>query len=181
MDSYLRNNSVRYAFILTQHSCQEQVAYHGLSANQHQARFDELVADGWDPVNISVVSINGQRRYTAFYEQQPGGFASRSFLTRDQFAEFDADQRAAGRTLSYVNAYTHDQGILPRYVAIYRSNLSSAEYLPNVDGFTTMEAGEDRVNQGSFTRVITESESHLKVDLMGIDLTPFGIGQLVQT
>ncbi|MEO1401457.1 MAG: hypothetical protein AAFV72_09470 [Cyanobacteria bacterium J06635_1] len=155
VDSYLSNNRVRYAFILTQHRCQAQVAYHGLTASQHQARFNQLTADGWDPINISVVSINEQRFYTAFYEQRSGSFASRSFLTRDQFGEFAQQQTAAGRKLAYVNAYTHDQGRLPRFVAIYRSNLSSAEFLPNVDGRTAMEAGEEKVSQGYFTRVIT--------------------------
>ena len=154
VDSYLRGGAVRYAVVLTQQGCRPQVAYHGLPADRHQDRFEELSGDGWDPVNVSVVSVGGKRFYTAFYEKREGRFRLKSFLTRDDFEQEHRRQERAGRHLSYMNAYTHDQGTLPRFVAIWRDGGRDDEYLPNVHGPTVMAAGESRVRQGFATRFV---------------------------
>ena len=54
-----------------------------------------------------------------------------------------------------MNAYTHDQNILPRFVAIWRSGIGDGEYLPNVYGPTMMEKGESLGGKGYYTRFVT--------------------------
>ena len=155
VDSYRRGNSIRYIAIFTQKSGGGQRAYHGLTPEQHQNRFNIWTADGWSPVNVSVVSIDGKRYYTAFYEQQQGSFVLKSFLTRDEFDKINGQQKQKGRNLAYMNAYTHDHNLLPRFVAVWRSGISSGNYLPNVWGPSTTEEGGELGEKGYFTRFVT--------------------------
>ena len=156
LDIYRRGDRLRYAAVFKSHQCRAQRAYHGLSAAEHQDRFDAWSADGWAPVNVSVVTVNnGERRYAAFYERRPGGFLARSFLTRDQLAEEDATQRAAGRHIVYLNAYTHDQGQLPRFAAIWRPVSEPHEAWANIGGPQVTELGDEMHQSGRYVRYLT--------------------------
>jgi hypothetical protein len=155
IDSYRKGTSVRYAVIFSQHKPRNQKTYHGYTAKQHQDRFTSLKTAGWDSINVSVVSIKGQRYYTAFYEKRDGGYLLKSFLTRDQFDEVFEKQKQAKRHLAYMNAYTHDKNSLPRFVAIWRSNAVTGKYLPNVYGPSAMKEGESLGGKGYYTRFVT--------------------------
>ncbi len=48
------------------------VAYHGVTASEHQARFDELAAQGFRPVSLNVSGDPGDARYAAVWIQRPG-------------------------------------------------------------------------------------------------------------
>ena len=124
VESYLDNGRIRYAVIFMRSSGPAWAAYHGLSADQHQVRFDELARDGFYAVNISVVSISGERRYTALYERgDVGAWKARSSLTPAQYqAEFD-DNVEAGRALAYVQGYVHQGRV--RFSAIWRADLTA--------------------------------------------------------
>jgi hypothetical protein len=137
VDSYVVAGKVQYAAIWEKVSGPSYVAYHGLTAAQHQDRLDDLKAKGYVPRVISPVSLNGSRRYTAIYlKTDAGAWEARSFLTPAEYqAKFDANS-AAGRRLVYLNAYTHDGQ--PRISAIWwkspaaavfaRHGLTSAQY-----------------------------------------------------
>jgi len=87
------------------------IAYHGKDATEHQQSFNSLTAQGWVPVNISVVSPGGQRTHAALYEKLDAGtFWTKNFMTPGEYqAEFDANVQA-GRKLVYLNAYRHGSG-----------------------------------------------------------------------
>jgi hypothetical protein len=136
VDSYVVSGNVQYAAIWEKTAGPSYVAYHGLTAAQHQDRLDDLKAQGFVPRVISPVSLNGSRRYTAIYQKlNAGGWEARSFLTPAEYqAKFDANT-AAGRRLVYLNAYTHDGQ--PRITAIWwksapsvfaKHGLTSAQY-----------------------------------------------------
>ena len=118
VDSYVVSGNVQYAAIWEKTSGPSYVAYHGLTASQHQDRLDDLKTKGFVPRVISPVSLNGSRRYTAIYlKVNAGAWEARSFLTPAEYqAKFDANN-AAGRHLVYLNAYTHDGQ--PRITAIW--------------------------------------------------------------
>jgi hypothetical protein len=119
VETYLEGNEVRYASIFEKGTATPRTAYHGLTKDQHQAKFNTLVADGWRPVNISVVAPGNQLCYAALYEKRDvGGFFAKSFLTAaDYQAQFTANTNA-GRKLMYLNAYTH--GGTPHFTAIWQ-------------------------------------------------------------
>ena len=155
LDIYRKGSSPRYAAIFKKKGCKPQAAYHGLTSQQHQQEFNTLTDAGWDPVTISVVSIDGQRIYAAFYEKQNGGFVTRSFLTRDQLAEEDAKQIAAGRRIVHMDAYTHDQGQLPRFAAIWRKVGKPSNAWANIGGPQVFDVGSAMHGAGEYVRYLT--------------------------
>ena len=48
------------------------VAYHGVTASDHQARFDELAPQGFRPLSLNVSGDPGDARYAAVWIQRPG-------------------------------------------------------------------------------------------------------------
>ncbi|MGW4115868.1 peptidoglycan DD-metalloendopeptidase family protein [Actinosynnema sp. NPDC004786] len=149
VESYLSGGGIRYAPIFVKSPGPECTAYHGLSAVEHQKAFDDLTAKGWRPVNVSPVSVSGERSYTALYEKKDvGSFFVKSFLTPAEYqTEFDQN-KAAGRHLAHLAAYTHNGG--PRISAIWqqkpavaalvaRHGLTGAQYQAEFD--TQLAAG----------------------------------------
>jgi hypothetical protein len=60
------------------------------------------------PVNISVVPVNGERRWTALYDKREAGtFDARSSLSLAEYEERFADNAEKGLSLAYVNSYRH--------------------------------------------------------------------------
>jgi len=155
LDVYRNGSNVRYAAVFKTHNCRGQRAYHGISAQEHQERFEDLAADGWDPVNVSAVTVGGERVYAAFYEKRQGGFLLRTFLTRDGLGEVNAEQAALGRRIVYMNAYTHDQNALPRFAAIWRTAPPAAKTWANFGGPQVFDLGDEMHDSGRFVRYLT--------------------------
>lgn len=120
VESYLSGGRVRYAVIFKKVSGPRFVAYHGVSASEHQRRFDRLTKEGYRPINVSVVSPGGKRTYAALYEKRDlGSWMARSFLTAGEYQQqFDANKKK-GRQVIYLDTYVdHGQ---PRFSAIFSS------------------------------------------------------------
>lgn len=158
VESYLQSGSIRYAAIFVRSSGPAFSAYHGRSADEHQKLFNDLTADGFRPVNISPVSIDGERRYAALYEKRDvGGFFVKSFLTPAEYQTHFDQNIKAGRNLAYLSAYTH--GGSPRISAIWqqkppgalvaRHGLSGAQYQSEFDA---------QLAAGFLTRAVTGYE-----------------------
>src|SRR5215208_1568775 len=105
VDSYPSGGGVRYAAVFVKDAGPDVAAYHGLTAAEHQKKFDELTAGPWKPRNISVVSVGGQRFYTALYENLGAGVSSeaRSFLTAAEYQQLFNENKEKGRHLAYLN------------------------------------------------------------------------------
>lgn len=118
VDSYLVGGQVRYAAIFDSSPSTAWVAYHGVSQATHQANFNSFTSQGFRPVNISAVVVNGARTFTALYNKDNvGSFFTLTGLTESDYqTQFNANV-AAGRHLSYVNAFM--EGGVPKISAIW--------------------------------------------------------------
>lgn len=129
VDSYVRAGQIRYAVVLVKGDNANMPAYHGLTADEHQKKFDDWTSKGFVPVNLSVTSIGGQRRYAGFYEKKNvGGLAVKSFLTGEQYQTFVNEQvEDAKREIAYLKSYNHNGNI--HYSAIFYGNIDRPQVL----------------------------------------------------
>ena len=155
IDSYPSGKQILYAGIFVKDNGPQVTAYHGLSAAAHQKRFDDLTAGDWKPKNISVVSLDGDRFYTALYEKAgPVGDEARSFLTPDEYQQKADENKAKGRQLIYLNAYEHNGQ--PRFTAIWRSGVNGAfKARHDLSGNAYQDEYEDARKSGLLTRAVT--------------------------
>lgn len=136
VDSSLVNGQVRYSAIFVKNKPGAALARHGLTYDQHMAVMAEAKAKKLSPVNISVVSIGGQQRYTVLWRAQNMG----SWVVKSQVPEADYqalynEQSKAKRKPAYVNAYMHNGK--PLYSVVFaqlagsgkdRHGMTSAQY-----------------------------------------------------
>ncbi len=155
VDSYLVGNQVRYAAIFVKDGGPEVAAYHGLPAAEHQKRIDELTAGPWRPKNISVVSINGERFYTALYEKENiGSYEAKSFLTSEEYQKLSDENKQKGRQLAYLNAYEHNGQ--PRFSAIWNSSTQGVfKSRHDLTSSAYHDEWESALKSGMLTRAVT--------------------------
>jgi len=154
VESYL-DNGVRYAAVFKKTSGPAFVAYHGISAAEHQARVDDLTgAKGYRPVAVSVVS-NGGLKYTGLYTKaNVGGWQLKSQLTPAEYQQFYNSNKAAGRHVAYLNAYTI--GGAPRIVAIWTSATpAGGKQRHGLTGAQYQNEWESARAAGQLTRAVT--------------------------
>jgi hypothetical protein len=155
VSSYHVGGDIRYAAIFHQNDGITWEAYHDQPVDEHFARFAALRDDGFAPVNVSVVSPNGQRRYTALYEQRSvGGFVLQSFLTPDVYqTEFDR-LLGDGFHVAYLDGYRHDGGV--RLSAIWnREHQGVSRGQHGLDGGDYQDAYDDARSEGFATAAVT--------------------------
>ncbi|MGW7253567.1 hypothetical protein [Streptomyces sp. NPDC054834] len=82
-------------------------ARHGLTADQYQQTFNDLVGQGFRPVDVNgYLSAGGGDRFTAIFEQRPGpAFQARHGLTADQYQQTFNDLVGQGFRLLHVSGY----------------------------------------------------------------------------
>lgn len=155
VESYSSDGQVRYAAIFRKDGGPETRAYHGLTAQQHQQRFEDWSAAGFRARNIAVTAVGDQPRYTALYEKSDGGsWIAKSRLTPDEYQQAFADNTAQGRRPVYLNAYGLDGQIYfsaifaakPAGALSARHGLSSQQY---------QAEWENATGNGHLTRVVT--------------------------
>ncbi len=118
VNSYHIGNNVRYAAIFRKADGVDWKAYHDRPVHEHQALFEKFRDAGFVPINVSVISIGGERRYTALYEKRNVGvFILKSKLTTEAYQEEFFDQSGAGRQVAYLDAYLHNGSV--RYSVIW--------------------------------------------------------------
>jgi len=97
----------RYAAIFEQREGPAFAARHGLSSDQYQQAFDELVGQGFRPVQVSGYSVNGEARFAAIFEQGDGpAFAARHGLSSDQYQQAFDELLSEGFRLVRVSGYS---------------------------------------------------------------------------
>ncbi|WP_437675774.1 hypothetical protein [Sorangium sp. So ce131] len=115
---------VCYAAIFLRSPGPGAVAYHDRSQQDHQAMHDDFRKKGFVPVNVSVVVVGGQRRYTAPYEaRDAGGCELDSRLSVAEYQQKFTGNLKKGMHLGYLNSYLIDRQI--NIVAIWYSKLPS--------------------------------------------------------
>ncbi len=155
VDSYVKSGQIRYAVILVKGDSTNMPAYHGITAAEHQDKFDAWTAQGFVPVNLSVTSIGGQRRYAAFYEKKNvSGLAVKSFLTGEQYQTFVDEQVEAKREIAYLKSYNHNGDI--HYSAIFYGNIDRPQVLRHGMSSSSYQGEFDKwVGQGYALKIVT--------------------------
>jgi AraC-like DNA-binding protein len=101
------------------------VARHGLTSEQYQTLFDQLVPNGYRLVDRSVYNINGQIRHAAIFERASGSaWQARFGLTGSQYQTLFDDLVGQGYRLVDVDGYS--QNNQARYAAIFERASGSA-------------------------------------------------------
>ncbi len=158
VESYVEGNQVRYAVVFIKRGGPAWRAYHGKSPQAHQTAFNSLVAQGYRPVNISVVSVGNRTEFTALYEKKNvGHFLALANIPLAQFQKRFDENRKAGRQLVYLNAW--EDGGKVYFSAIWnaatkgaykaRHNLSRTQY---------GKEWEKQTDKGFLTRFVTGYE-----------------------
>ncbi len=120
LDSYRCGGTICYAAIFEYRPGAAWAAYFGRSAADHQAIFNGYVAQGFRPLNISVVNVGGVDYFAALYDTTWGGYwSARAGLRRGEFASWLSHETAHGSTLIYLDVSTDAYG--PRFSAIWNT------------------------------------------------------------
>lgn len=155
IESYKIGNDVRYAVIFKKEAGPKITAYHGNSVSQHQDKFDDLTSKGWRPINISVVSVGGQLKYTALYEKTDiGNYVAKSFMTPAEYQQQAEDNKQKGRQIAYLNAYIHNGD--PYFSAIWNSKTTGTYKAKHgLSGTTYQSEWKSATSSGLITRNVT--------------------------
>jgi len=154
VESYLSNGNIRYAFIAERNRPGRFMARHNMTLNQHRTAFREARSAGLRPTSVSVVSPNGQRRYTVLYRQEPiGSWRLHSRIRASDFQEMFDTQRAAGRLPRYVAAYMHDGTAF--FSVVFSSTMSGSATFHGLTSGAFQSRFNDQTGAGRGTRVVT--------------------------
>jgi hypothetical protein len=124
VDSCTSKGGPRYVAIFQQTGGLYRWRY-GIDADDHQKAFDNAKADGLWPVNVSVISLNGNRRYTSLFRKVDyGSMILRSQLDEAGYQRAVHENAEAGRKPVYVAVYMHDGE--PNFSAIFAQRPAGA-------------------------------------------------------
>jgi len=154
--AYLSDGKVRYAAIWSKASGPAWTAAHGRSLANFLTTHADWMAQGFRPVNVSVVEVNGSPQYTMLYEKKNTGvLALENYIPlADYQAAWDKHTKA-GLQLAYISAANAATGV--RITAVFqqnapgsggtvgRHNVSSAQYQTEYENW---------LGQGLLTRSI---------------------------
>ncbi len=108
VESSVSGGQARYTMIFVKNAPGDAYARHGLTYDQHMDEMAKATGMGMVPVNVSVISIGGERRYTVLHRTgKPGTRAVKSQIAEEAYQPEYDDQTAAGRKPVYLNAYVH--------------------------------------------------------------------------
>lgn len=118
VESSLVGSQVRYSAIFVKDKPGGYLARHDRTYDQHMAIMNEAKSKNLFPVNVSVVSVGGQLRYTVLYRSENiGKWEVKSRVKEADYQALYNQNGQAGRRPVYVNAYMH-QGT-PFYSVIF--------------------------------------------------------------
>ena len=142
VNGYGVNGQALYAAIFEQSGGVAWQARHGLTGEQYQQTFDQLVSQGYRLVHVSGYGVNGQALYAAIFEQRSGpGWQARHGLTGAQYQQTFDQLVGQGYRPTCVSGYNvngqvfyaaiFEQGEAPAWQA--RHGLNSAQYQQTFD------------------------------------------------
>ncbi len=153
LTSYRNDGQVNYGCVFEKRSGPAWVAYHGLTYDEHKARLDELERDGFRPVNVSVVSIDGKLSYAGLYDKRSGGaWRLRSRLTREEYQKEWTEQDKVGRKVSYLSAYQHGGSV--QLCAIFEEQEAKVSGRHDLSAAEMRQQIRSRLAQGRRTRCL---------------------------
>jgi Bacterial tandem repeat domain 1 len=157
VDTSTWRGEARYAAIFVQDGGAPVAAYHGRSAEEHQRLFEQWSSEGWRARNVSVVSLDGQRRYTALYEKGGPDVRLKSALTPAEYREEYERNREGSLHLAYVDAYVHQGRVF--YSALWsRAGQGGIVARHGLTGAQYQEQWDDARRAGKLTRAVSGAE-----------------------
>lgn len=154
VDSALVNGQVRYSVIFVKNKPGGFLARHNLTYDQHMAVMDEAKESNLNPVNISVVSIAGQRRYTVLWRSENiGAWSVKSQIAEGDYQAMYEEQAAAGRYPSYVNAYMHNGAAT--YTVVFAQRPGARVDRHGMTSSSYQTAFDDAIGAGFLTRAVS--------------------------
>jgi len=109
VEGYRSGDSLRFAFIAEKRAGPTPVAYHGISEAEHEKRANELYPQGYEPIDVAVVSLKGKRYYTALWlKTGSSGWLLNSRIAEGDYQHWLDTNLGNGMKIAYVNAYNHD-------------------------------------------------------------------------
>ncbi|MDZ8050531.1 MAG: hypothetical protein RMX68_011170 [Aulosira sp. ZfuVER01] len=138
----IANTQDRYAAIWVKSGGSAWQARHGMTSDQYQATFDQLVGQGYRLVDVNGYGVNGQDRYAAIWVKSGGpAWVARHGLTSSQYqSTFD---QLVGQGYRLVNVSGYSVNGQDRYAAIWdksngpawvaRHGLTSSQYQSTFD------------------------------------------------
>lgn len=157
VDSYLDGGQIRYAAIFDTRPGAGFAAFHGLNDQEYEDRFDELVADGLIPTNVSTVEVGGQLFWTGLWEDVAvDGWSIHSVTVADyqNIVNVNVDD---GRLPIYVHGFSTGSG--PLLTAIFIDPIGGN--WAAVHGFSDSEyqtAWEGNTGAARWTKAVTGYE-----------------------
>jgi CubicO group peptidase (beta-lactamase class C family) len=147
VESFLDGGLLRYAAMITEEVRPQQALYHGASIAKHDHDFNMLKNQGFVPVNVSVVSFNGELRYTALYEKLGVQFKLHSQLTPQDYQTKYTELYSDGYRLASLNAYRHGGEIY--YAGVWHKGGGSegAVHQANRDQYRSAEAQQFQIGR----------------------------------
>ena len=125
VSGYDVGGQARYAAIWEKKTCPPFVARHGLTSQEYQQQFDQLVGQqGFRLKLVNGYGVGGQDRYAAIFEKSPGpAFVARHGLTSAEYQQqFDQLVGQQGFHLKLVSG--HKVGGQESYAAIFEKSPS---------------------------------------------------------
>ena len=154
MDSYCVGGQIRYAAIWEKRPVRPGSPITAPTEATHETKFNNFVAQGYRPVNISAVNVGGTRFFTALYDKAPvGTFFTLTGLTEAQYQTEFNNQVNGGKRLAYVNAFM-ENGV-PKISAIWNQSDAGgwvARHALDAGGAQT--AYDNFIGQGYQTRCL---------------------------
>ncbi len=118
IDAYKSGTSVRYAALFVTRPGPLQDKFVDLTQAQFDTKFNQLAADGYVPINLAVLRVSGELRYTGLFEKVTGANGWTLHIEAASAVPGRIiTEGAAGRNLTYLNGYL--DGSTPALVEVY--------------------------------------------------------------
>ena len=155
IESYTRNGQVRYAAVYQKGKPGQWLVKSNRTTAQHDAILQQAKADGLKPVNVSVVSINGERRYTALYRSDNiGSWQLKSQIKESDYQAVFNQNNAAGRFPRYISAYKHGSEVYMSVIFASQPN-GGGKARHAMNGTQLQSEFNSAMSAGLRTKVIT--------------------------
>lgn len=119
IEGYQEGGTVKFAVIWSKNTDNRGwYLYRDMTLGAFQQKFNELSAQGFQPVKIDGYATPAGARFAGIWEKKGGAFVARGDLTHDAYQQQYNAQGANGFTLKNVSGYV-DGGVV-KYNAIWR-------------------------------------------------------------
>ncbi|HEY2838107.1 MAG TPA: hypothetical protein VGJ26_03090, partial [Pirellulales bacterium] len=112
----------RYAAIWEKKDCTAFVAHVGLTPQQYQQEFDQLIGDGFRLKLVDGYTVGGEDRYATIWDKSPGpAFVARHGMTAGDL-EQQLDQLVGQQGYCLTDVSGYEAGGQERYAALWEKN-----------------------------------------------------------